>query len=198
MSKAGFGSPAHLAGRFFTSLWPGGPSAEKEAWALAKLLPAEQDLWRRMSGPDRRHAVGVAGRSLALLRQERGAEPAREVVAAALLHDVGKVEASFGAFSRAAVTLAAIALGRGSLCRGSGSAATAGGGAGVSRTQSKIGRLRHRVALYLAHDEVGAALLEQAGSDEFTVQWARQHHLPAERWTLDATLARALKDADGD
>ncbi len=36
----------------------------------------------------------------------------REVVAAALLHDVGKIEAGLGTWARAGVTFAAMAVGR--------------------------------------------------------------------------------------
>ena len=105
-SSHGFGSWRHLTGRFFGALSPAGPPPEDEAWALSSLLEGEQRLWRRMSGPDRRHAVGVARDTVRLLGPD---EPPPEVVAAALLHDVGKVESSLGTFSRVGVTLAALA-----------------------------------------------------------------------------------------
>jgi hypothetical protein len=89
----------HLARRFVESLAPGGPEAAAEAWALDQLRPDEQALWRRMSGPDRRHAAAVAHRVAADL----GDGARRPVVAAALLHDVGKVEAGYGTFGRVAV-----------------------------------------------------------------------------------------------
>ena len=95
----GFGSWRHLAVRFFGALSPAGPSPTDEAWAVGSLLEGEQALWWRMSGPDRRHAVGVARETMRLLQLN---EPPREVVAAALLHDVGKVESSLGTFSRVA------------------------------------------------------------------------------------------------
>ncbi|MDQ3757018.1 MAG: phosphohydrolase, partial [Actinomycetota bacterium] len=78
----------HLVRRFLGMLVPGGPSLEGEAFAVAVLSEAELALWRRMSGPDRRHAVGVAKRVEAAL----GAQATPPVLAAALLHDVGKVE----------------------------------------------------------------------------------------------------------
>ncbi|MGH9107381.1 MAG: hypothetical protein ACRDZX_16455, partial [Acidimicrobiales bacterium] len=108
-AAAEFGSWRHLAGRFFGALSPAGPPAPDETWALGSLLEDEQALWRRMPGPDRRHAVGVARDAARLLAP---AHVPREVVAAALLHDVGKLEASLGTFSRVAVTLAAMGLGR--------------------------------------------------------------------------------------
>ncbi|MED6329025.1 MAG: hypothetical protein VX450_00855, partial [Actinomycetota bacterium] len=56
------GRPRHLARRFVGSLRPGGPSSTEEAWATGYLLAGEADLWRSMSGADRRHAVAVARR----------------------------------------------------------------------------------------------------------------------------------------
>jgi hypothetical protein len=116
-----------------------------------------------MSDPDRRHAVDVAHRV--------GDDSPREVLAAALLHDVGMVECGLGTFARAAATL----LGA------------------VSRT-----RWSGRVDAYLRHDELGASLLADAGSDPLTVAWAREHHKPEDQWTVPQPLARALKDADDD
>ena len=179
--NGGFGSFRHLAVRFFGALDPRGPAPASEEWALGWLLPGEQDLWRRMSGPDRRHAAGVARDVARLL-----GEPERAVMASALLHDVGKVESGLGTFARVGVTLAAIALGRDRL--------VAGGGTG--------GRFRagwrRRVSDYLTHDRIGADLLRVAGSHPDTVAWAGEHHLPAEQWSLDRRVADALKAADGD
>ncbi len=109
MASNGFGSWHHLAGRFFGALSPAGPPDDDEAWALSSLLEGEQALWARMSGPDRRHAVGVARDTVQLLQP---ATPPRDVVAAALLHDVGKVESGLGTFARVGVTLAAMTAGR--------------------------------------------------------------------------------------
>ena len=123
------------------------------------LREGELALWRRMSGPDRRHAVGVARRV--------GDRP-REVLAAALLHDVGKIDSGLGTFGRVVATL-------------------------VDRRDG-AGRL----ARYRRHDVIGAALREAAGAGPLTVTWAREHHLPPERWTLPAEVAAALKAADDD
>jgi hypothetical protein len=54
------------------------------------------------------------------------------------------------------------------------------------------------VGLYLSHDRVGAELLQAAGSHPLTVSWAAEHHLAAERWTIDPKLSAVLKAADGD
>ncbi len=99
----------------------------------------------------------------------------RVAIPAALLHDVGKVESGLGPIRRAAVTAAALAAGRTRAARGKG-----------------------RMARYLGHDRLGAELLAGAGSAELTVAWAREHHLPHDRWTVPPALGRALKAADDD
>ncbi len=137
-----------------------------------------------MSGPDRRHAVGVARDSIRLLGPDRAH---RDVIAAALLHDVGKIESSFGTFARTVVTMAALAVGRRRLLHWAGEPSASG-----RPTR------RTRVGLYLTHDRLGATLLEDAGSGALTVSWAAEHHLPPEQWTVDASVGAALKAADGD
>jgi hypothetical protein len=179
-----FGSWRHLSARFFSALSTAGPDPGDEAWARTHMLDGEQALWGRMSGADRRHAVGVARDTISLLGAH---QPRRDVIAAALLHDVGKVESGFGTFARVGVTLAALGVGRSRLVR------WAGAPSGTGRRS-----LLARVGLYLTHDRLGARLLEQAGSDALTVSWAEEHHKPAEQWTVDATIGHALKDADGD
>jgi hypothetical protein len=161
-----------------------GPAPADEAWAQEQLLNGERELWQRMSGPDRRHAVGVARDTIRLLGDEQAQ---RDVIAAALLHDVGKVESSFGTFARVGVTCAALAVGRSRLLR------WAGDPSGSGRSSR-----RARVGLYLTHDRLGAALLKGAGSQDVTVSWAAEHHLAPEMWTVDATIGAALKAADGD
>jgi hypothetical protein len=167
----------HLVRRFATSLWPGAPGAEDEVWAIAALLPAEVPLWQRMSGADRRHAVGVARRAQATL----GEAATRPVLAAALLHDVGKVEARFGPVRRSLATVAGMAAGHDSAER-------------WTTRRGPVGR----TGRYLCHDRIGADLLEAAGSDRLTVAWAREHHLDPSRWTVPIDVGRALKDADDD
>ena len=58
--------------------------------------------------------------------------------------------------------------------------------------------ITRRIGLYLKHPEIGADLLELAGSDPLTVAWAREHHLPSEQWTIDAAVAAAIDAADND
>lgn len=171
------GSASHLAKRFVTSLRPGGPGPQDEAWVRAQLLDGEHRLWRRMSGPDRRHAVGVARR----VERALGIEATRPVLAAALLHDVGKTESGLSTYGRVIATLSAKAA-----------------GPDMATTWRRQRGFARRVGLYLHHDRLGGDLLELAGSDPFTSQWARQHHWPASEWTVDPQLAAALKAADDD
>lgn len=196
-----FGSIGHLAGRFFGALLPFGPPDADERWAAAHLLPGERSLWRRMSGPDRRHAVGVARRTVVDLSVDDRVGPhqvGREVVAAALLHDVGKVEAGLGTWARAGVTFAGMGFGREKLVAWSGAGAAGAGAAGADPAGRSERSWRRRIGLYLRHDDLGAELLSTAGSDPLTVAWAGEHHRPPERWSVDPRVGAALKLADDD
>jgi hypothetical protein len=170
-------SASHLVRRFFGSLRPGGPGSHAESWVAARLLPGELALWRRMSGPDRRHAVGVAER----VERALGHEATRPVVAAALLHDVGKIESGLGTYGRVVATLSAKVA-----------------GPEMASTWRKQRGVARKVGLYVHHDQIGGDLLELAGSDPLTVAWTREHHRPEAEWTLDPSIAAALKAADDD
>jgi hypothetical protein len=131
-----------------------------------------------MSGPDRRHAVGVARRVAAALGPAEATPP---VLAAALLHDVGKVDAGLGTLGRVPATALGVVSGHRQAAR-------------WAQARGPLGR----VGRYLDHSRIGAELLEQAGSDPLTVRWAAEHHLPPERWGMPARVATALKAADDD
>ncbi len=90
----------HLARRFAGSLSRRPPDAHREAWARSQLLAGELALWQRMSAVDRRHSIEVARRFRAIVETATRAE-----VAAALLHDVGKVESDLGTFGRVVATV---------------------------------------------------------------------------------------------
>jgi hypothetical protein len=169
----------HLVKRALTSALPLGPSRADDAWARARLNPSEQDLWGRMSGPDRRHAAGVARRVESALGDE--APPA--VAAAALLHDVGKIESGFGTYRRVVATLSGLVVRHDPDVIGAWIRTT-----GFTR----------RVGLYLQHDRLGGDLLALADSDPLTVAWAREHHRPESEWSVPLAIGRALKAADDD
>ena len=160
-------SLVHLARRFLGSLSPRPLDPADDAWVRARLLPGEELLWSRMPRADRKHAAGVARE---VDRCLGGAD--RPVVAAAALHDVGKIESGFGTLARVGATLAGKVIDR----------ERAGG----------------RLGAYLRHDRIGADLLENAGADPLTVAWAREHHLPPDRWTVPAEVGTALAAADDD
>ena len=165
----------HLARRFVGSLRPGGPSSTEEVWATGYLLSGEVDLWRSMSGPDRRHAVTVARRVDRAL-----GSPERPVLAAALLHDVGKVRSGLGTPGRVVATVVGVVA------------------ADRAARWATSDGLRGRIGRYLRHPQEGAALLETAGSDPLTVAWATEHHRDPGRWTVDDRLAEVLRAADDD
>jgi len=171
------GGAWHLTRRFFGSLRPGGPSAGDVEWVRSVLSDDEFELWRRLYGPDRRHSVTVA-RRVEVALDERATPP---VLAAALLHDVGKTQSSLRTYTRVAATLSAAVAGRDT-------AELWASGRGVTR----------RIGLYLQHPQLGADQLSMVGSDPVVVAWAREHHLPAEDWTIDRPLAEALYEADDD
>ncbi len=163
--------PIHLVRRFLGSLSPLPVADEDESWASAQLGPGERQLWQRMSRADRKHSVGVARRVAEQVGEER------PVLAAALLHDVGKVDADLGTFGRVAATLV--------------------GRRRAARWDGRPGA-RGRMSAYLRHDAIGAALLEDAGADPVTAAWAREHHRPERDWTVPLEIGRALRDADDD
>lgn len=171
------GTTGHLVRRFLGSLRPGGPKRADEEWVAGVLSDAELGLWRRMSNPDRRHAAGVARQVQAAL----GDQATGPVLAAALLHDAGKVTAGLGTYGRVVATVAGAAAGR-----------------STAEHWTRSRGFTRRVGLYLRHPELGADLLTMAGSDPLTVTWAREHHLPPDRWTLPRPIADALKAADDD
>jgi len=168
---------AHLTRRFFGSLRPGGPPPADEAWACSKLLPSEEALWRRMPAADRRHAVGVARE----VERALGGEATRPVLAAALLHDVGKIESGLGVYGRVVATLCGMIAGR-----------------ETAKDWARGRGFTRKVGLYLLHPDLGGDLLGMAGSDQLTEAWARQHHRSPDSWTIDRETAAALKAADDD
>jgi hypothetical protein len=169
--------PIHLAKRFFGSLRPGGPGAEATTWVAAVLSPAELALWARMSGPDRRHSYQVARD----VERALGHEATAPVLAAALLHDVGKLDAGLRTYGRVVATLSAAVAGHEM--------------ADFWVTRSGFTR---KVGLYIRHPRSGGDMLELAGSDPLTVAWTRQHHLPEDQWTVPKDVAHVLKACDDD
>jgi hypothetical protein len=178
MSRGAGASLWHLVTRFFGSLRPGPPPPHDEVWAAEHLVAGERLIWERMSNPDRRHAVGV-GRAVVA---ELGRDATRPVVAAALLHDSGKVVSGLRTPARVAATMLWAVADE----------------TKADRWIEVGGRTRRRLGEYRRHPAIGAELLAEAGSDPLTVAWAREHHRPPETWTVPANIATVLKACDDD
>ena len=166
---------AHLTKRFFGSLRPGGPGREAEGWVASVLSPGERELWRRMNGPDRRHAHAVARR----VERALGHEATAPVLAAALLHDVGKADAGLRTYGRVIATLSAAVAGHEM--------------ADLWVTRRGFTR---KVGLYLLHPDIGGDQPALADSDPLTVAWAREHHRDEGEWTVPLADGRLLVAAD--
>lgn len=169
----------HLARRFLGALSPAAPAAADEAWAASRLIGPERTLFASMANHDRRHAIGVARRALAL----RGDDAPDDLAAAALLHDVGKVHAGLGPVGRARATVRIALVGR-------------------DRVRADVARSEwtRRVALYADHPGLGAADLRARGARTRVAGWAEVHH-DASRWSesgFDPDDAAALHAADDD
>ncbi len=175
----------HLAKRFFASLSSDRPSTADDQWIRANLTSGEEELWGRMDPADQRHSVQVARD---VERALPGAD--RAVIAAAALHDVGKLVCGYGTFARVFATLFWGAIPAPFRSRFAfGWADRQGPG--------RMGVFR-RLGEYRIHPELGRDLLVAAGSDPFTANWAAEHHTPTDRWTVDPQLGHVLKECDDD
>lgn len=168
-------SGGHLVRRFLGSLSPRSPSAADSTWAEDHLSTSEVELWRRLDRSDRRHLIAVARRVTGAL----GPAATRPVVAAALLHDVGKLASDLSTYGRVVATL---------------SIKVAGPVTASAWVETR--RFTRRVGLYAQHETLGADMLELARSDPLTVALVREQSIdPAER-TVETALADALRAAD--
>ena len=168
---------AHLARRFVGSLRPGGPPARDAQWVQSVLSAGELALWQRMSGPDRRHSVQVAR----AVQRTLPADAPAEVLAAALLHDVGKIHSRLRTFGRVVATLTIKTAGRDEVA-----------------AWTHVGGLHRRIALYQDHPSIGGDDLELAGSHPLTTAWTREHHRDAAEWTIPHEYATVLDACDND
>jgi hypothetical protein len=122
---------------------------------------------------DRSHTIAVA-RSV----QDQLDAPTPTVLAAALLHDIGKTEASLGTAGRVIATLLDMALGD-----------------KIQRLEGRRGFLGE-LGRYSTYPEKGAELLRGVNSEPMVVAWAALHHERPDRWTIDPQLGAVLRDAD--
>jgi len=172
----------HLVRRFFGTLSPVAPSADDVAWVAEVCTDGELALWRRLPRYDRRHSLQVARDVEALLAGTEYAGDPRWIEAA-LLHDVGKLDAGLGVLGRVGATLAGAAAGHDMADAWSGKR-------GVSR----------KVGLYLRHPELGADRIRMAGGSPEAATWADCHQDPQRYATcgLPPVVVEALAAADDD
>jgi hypothetical protein len=174
--------PVHRARRFLSVLAGEGPAPADDEWAAAWLSEPERELFAAMAPVDRRHSIGVA-RAVATVRPAGAGAPGGSsvdwVMAAALLHDVGKASARLGILGRVLATLLGWL-----------------GGARWADALVARGGVLQRVGRYLRYPDLGAEALCRAGSDERVVAWAREHHRPQPEWTVPVEEGRLLRAAD--
>lgn len=132
----------------------------------------EAELFDVMDGRDQVHSIVVARRVAESSGDQR-------VIAAALLHDVGKSVAGYGVIGRVMATMLGVL-----------------GGARLASRWNEVPGWRGRMASSLAYPEIGRRLLVEAGSDPLVSTWAAEHHWSPDRWTLPAEIARPLAAAD--
>jgi hypothetical protein len=172
----------HLSGRFTRALWPGQPKPDDVAWVEMLLTPAAFTQFRRQPNHDQRHAIGVAREVQARLAGSEYAGDPRWLNAA-LLHDIGKLDARLGVYGRVIATVSGAVAGR-----------------SMAEAWSMSGGFVRRVGLYLRHAELGADRIRVAGGPEEAARWAAVHHDPV-AWAdlgIPEPVVAALDAADND
>jgi hypothetical protein len=149
---------------------------EDVTWAASVLTASERALWDRLPPYEQDHAAQVARRVQRRLASTGHADDDRWV-AAALLHDVGKLESDLSRLGRVAGTLASRFV----------SVATA------RRWARSATGFRRRIGAYLIHGEIGAKLIRDAGGREEIARWAEVHQ--GDRDVRTAGLPSAVVDA---
>ncbi len=172
----------HLIRRFFAALPNRDPSETDRIWVESMLSASEYALWARQYPPDRRHSASVARQvERELANRSVSDDDTSWVAAAALLHDIGKIEAGLGTWGRVPATVVARIV-------------------GPDRTRLWIHHdgWRVRVSSYLSHPEIGADLLRGAQSDPRVIAWAAEHHQQSDSWTIAPEFAEVLHEFDND
>ena len=173
---------AHLSQRFFRALWPGPARRDDLAWAESILAPGAMADFRRLPHHDQRHALGVGREVQAQLAGSPEADDSLWL-AAALLHDIGKLDARLGVYGRVVATMSGAVAGR-----------------RMAEAWSERRGFTRRIGLYLRHPELGASRIRLAGGPEEAAQWAEAHHAP-DTWStlaLPPAVVAALDAADND
>jgi putative nucleotidyltransferase with HDIG domain len=90
----------HLSKRFLFSLTSRKANTQETIWIECVLTDFEARQWRRFNRSDQRHSLVVAKRFITLRPKATNEE-----IAAALLHDIGKVQSDLGTLGRVFATL---------------------------------------------------------------------------------------------
>jgi hypothetical protein len=152
------------------------------AWVAAVLNDRELAVWRRLPMHDRRHSIAVARRVEAALAGTAYADDPRWIEAA-LLHDVGKLDAGLGVLGRVAATLAGAAAGH-----------------DMADAWSQKRGITRRFGLYLRHPELGESRIRMCDGSREAAVWAEAHQDPDryDRTGLPRAVVDALAAADDD
>lgn len=147
------GAVCYRAGQFFRAL-TARVSEEEIVRAMGILTPEAQVLFRRQSAQDQHHALRVY-RVL-----NAGGHTNRHLLAAALLHDVGKAAARLAVWHRVVIVLL---------------------GCLAPRMLERLGQgeedgWRQPFVVHARHAETGARWAEEAGCTLLTVALIRRHH----------------------
>jgi|ETNmetMinimDraft_5_1059913.scaffolds.fasta_scaffold00229_16 hypothetical protein len=172
-----FGSVRHLVLRFLGSLIKPKRIERTKQELFSKLNEEEKHLFEHQSVTDQNHSL----RSVKHLYKIMDAEPHADLVIATALHDIGKTQSQLGVSGRVLATCVA------SIC-------------GVGRVHSwgskRKGTMLNKISVYVMHPEIGAQMLEDVGSSQLAIVWARDHHKSKEESSIEGTLFTALHKAD--
>jgi hypothetical protein len=163
----------HLARRFFDSVRARPPDTGDRTFVHLTLTPDELAVWETLGRADQAESITTARHVARAL----GPDADQRWVAAALLHDVGKVDAGLGPVRRAGATVVAALVSHGR----------------ARQWSNKIGR-------YVSHDERGEEKLRAAGARPETAAWAGAHHRRDRFATtgIPAEICELLAEADGE
>jgi hypothetical protein len=172
----------HLSGRFVRALWPARPRAADVGW-VERVLPATAySQWTLQPSHDRRHTIRVAREVESRLAGTPYADDPRWL-SAALLHDIGKLDARLGVYGRVVATVSGAAT-----------------GPATAEAWSARRGFTRQVGLYLRHPELGAERIRLVGGPEEAAQWAGAHHDPGswDALAIPRPVVDALAAADDD
>ena len=150
----------YRVGQFLRALTARIPDDEVEQ-AMRVLTPEAQGLFRRQAMQDQRHALAV----YRTLYQAGHTDP--ELLAAALLHDVGKAAAQLPAWQRAIIVLLDRFTPR--------LLARLSQGEPKTHASSRLGSWRHAFVVHARHPEAGARWAQEVGCSPLTIALIRRH-----------------------